>query len=245
MHELNYLIFFFIIILSTFQTIVGVGILVIGTPILIFIGFDIVETMFFLLPLSIFNSIVNFIYLKKFKKGNSVDLNMSKYFFLICLPSVFLGLFFLNKFKDHINFNLLICFVIWFVLIFSFINKERNFSKNLKKIIIFITGLLHGVTNSGGSLLSLLIVKSYDSDANYKRLQIIFFYFFLAFFQFFSIIIIFEKEFLKILNYNYFLATFFGILIGNYLANSINENQLKNFVKLIAFISSIFLLIRS
>lgn len=245
MYELNYLIFLLIIILSTFQTIAGIGILVLGTPILILFGFDIIETMLFLLPLSIFNSTINFFYLHKFKKGLSIDINMGKYFFFICLPSVFVGLFFLKKFISYINFNLLICFVIWFVLIFSYLNKERNFSKNLKKIIIFVTGLLHGVTNSGGSLLSLLIVKSYDKDMNYKRFQIIFFYLFLATFQCVSIIFIFKKEFLDILNYYYITAVFVGILIGNYLARSINDNQLKNFVKLLAFISSIFLLTKS
>jgi uncharacterized protein len=245
MYELNYLIFLLIIILSTFQTIVGVGILVLGTPILILYGFDIVEAMLFLLPLSIFNSTLNFIYLHKFKKGISIDINMGKYFFFICLPSVFVGLFFLKKFISYINFNLLICFVIWFVLILSYLNKERNFSENLKKIIIFVTGLLHGVTNSGGSLLSLLIVKSYDKSVNYKRFQIIFFYLFLATFQFFSIIFIFKKEFLDILDYYYIPAVFIGIITGNHLANSINDNQLKNFVKLLAFVASIFLLTKS
>ena len=62
MYELNYLIFLLIIILSTFQTIAGVGILVLGTPILILFGFDIVQSMIFLLPLSIFNSVINFFY---------------------------------------------------------------------------------------------------------------------------------------------------------------------------------------
>ena len=102
---------------------------------------------------------------------------MGRYFFYICLPSVFLGLFILKNFQNDINFNLLICFVIWFVLILSYIKKKVNFSKNLKKIIICLTGLLHGVTNSGGSLLSLLIIKSYNEDVGYKRFQIIFFYF--------------------------------------------------------------------
>lgn len=245
MYELNYLIFLLIIIFSTFQTIVGVGILVLGTPFLILYGFDIVEAMLFLLPLSIFNSTINFIYLHKFKRGITIDINMGKYFFFICLPSVFAGLFFLKKFISYMNFNLLICFVIWFVLILSYLNKERNFSENLKKIIIFVTGLLHGVTNSGGSLLSLLIVNSYDKSVNYKRLQIIFFYLFLASFQFFSIIFIFKKEFLDIINYYYILAVFIGIIIGNHLANNINDNQLKNFVKLLAFVASIFLLIKS
>lgn len=246
MYELNYLIFLLIIILSTFQTIAGVGILVLGTPILILFGFDIVQSMIFLLPLSIFNSVINFFYLYKFKKNISIDIKMSKYFFFICLPSVIMGLFFLKKFINEINFNLLISFAIWFVLIISYIHKEINFSKNFKKLIILFAGLLHGVTNSGGSLLSLLIVKSYNEHVDYKRFQIIFFYFFLATFQFFSInLIFFNKEYLDMFAYNYFLATFIGIISGNLLANRISDNQLKNLVKLLAFITSIFLIFKS
>ena len=45
--------------------------------------------------------------------------------------------------------------------------------------------------------------------------------------------------------YNYFLATFIGIISGNLLANRISDNQLKNLVKLLAFITSIFLIFKS
>ena len=128
---------------------------------------------------------------------------------------------------NYINFNLLICLVIWLVLILSHLNKERNFSENLKKIIIFITGLLHGVTNSGGSLLSLLIVKSSYKNVDYKRFQIIFFYLILAAFQLFSLIFIFKRDYFQVFNYSYILPALVGIIIGNYLAKSINNNQLK------------------
>ena len=54
-----------IIILSIFQTIVGIGILVLGTPVLLLFGFEMIEVMTILLPLSIINSVTNVIYLKK------------------------------------------------------------------------------------------------------------------------------------------------------------------------------------
>ena len=244
MYELSYSIFLLIIILSTFQTIAGVGILVLGTPILVIYGFNLVEVITFLLPLSIFNSTINLVYLY-WNKKISVDTNMGKYFFFICLPSVFIGIFFLKQFNDYINFNLLICFVIWFVLIFSYFIKEKKFSENFKKTIILITGLLHGVTNSGGSLLSVLIIKSYDDDVNFKRFQIIFFYLFLATFQFISIIFIFKQEHVNFINYYYLFSAFIGIIIGNIFSTKINDDQLKYFIKLLAFISSILLLSKS
>jgi len=244
MYELSYPIFLLIIILSVFQSIAGVGILVLGTPFLIIYGFDIVEVMIFLLPLSIFNSAVNLLYLYK-KKNISIDINMGKYFFFICFPSMLVGLFFLKNYINYINFNLLICIVIWFVLIFSYLNKSKNFSERFKKLIIFIAGLLHGVTNSGGSLLSILIVRSYDQDVNFKRFQIIFFYLFLATFQFVSIVFIFKQDHLNVVQYYYLFPALIGVIFGNHLAAKINDSQLTNFIKLLAFISSIFLISKS
>ena len=49
--------------LSIFQTIAGTGILVLGTPILILIGYDMIQVMTILLPLSIANSLINIFYL--------------------------------------------------------------------------------------------------------------------------------------------------------------------------------------
>ena len=51
-----------IIILSIFQTIIGVGILVLGTPILLLIGLEMIEVMKILLPLSILNSSLNILF---------------------------------------------------------------------------------------------------------------------------------------------------------------------------------------
>ena len=58
-----------IIMLSIFQTIAGVGILVLGTPILLLMDLQMVEVMSLLLPLSMINSLVNLIYLRNYKKN--------------------------------------------------------------------------------------------------------------------------------------------------------------------------------
>ena len=51
-----YLISIIVFILSFVQTIAGVGLLVIGTPVFLIIGYDMIEIMFYLLPLSIITS---------------------------------------------------------------------------------------------------------------------------------------------------------------------------------------------
>ena len=77
-----------IITLSIFQTIIGVGILVLGTPILLLIGYEMLEIMNILLPLSILNSLINIFYLKKRFNNISIDNKIKNYFFL-CLPGIF------------------------------------------------------------------------------------------------------------------------------------------------------------
>lgn len=233
-----------IIILSIFQTIVGIGILVLGTPVLLLFGLEMIEVMTILLPLSIINSITNVIYLKKKFKRVGIDFKMRNYFFLICLPGIFIGLIFLKIFNNVLNFNLLVAFVIWSFLAISFINKKKKIqiSDAFKKGLIFLTGIIHGVTNSGGSLLSILIVNTHSKNVNFIRYQIIFFYFFLALFHYLSILLIFNFNFLDDLNLNYIVSLLAGIIIGNILSNRINATQLRNCIFGLAFVSSIFLI---
>ena len=53
---LHYIIFFFIV---TLQTMVGVGVLVLGTPILLILNFEIININSILLPVSIFRRFFN------------------------------------------------------------------------------------------------------------------------------------------------------------------------------------------
>ena len=172
---------------------------------------------------------------------------MRNYFFLICFPGIFFGLFFLKISSEYLNFNLLVSLVILFFLIVSILNKKKKLkiSNSLKRILIFITGIIHGVTNSGGSLLSMLIVNTYNKGLNYIRYQIIFFYFFLALFHYISIIFIFKLNFFSDLKISYIISLIAGIILGNFLSNKVNIHYLKNTILFIAFLSSIFLILQA
>ena len=58
--EIIYILIFFLVIL---QTIVGVGVLVLGTPLLLLLNYNMIEVMNLLLPISITTSLLNYIYL--------------------------------------------------------------------------------------------------------------------------------------------------------------------------------------
>ena len=57
--------FILIVSLTAIQSIVGVGVLVIGTPTLLLMDISIIEIMNYLLPISIFTSLLNLIIIKK------------------------------------------------------------------------------------------------------------------------------------------------------------------------------------
>ena len=63
--QIIYSLIFLIVIL---QTIVGVGVLVVGTPVMLILNYNIIETMNLLLPISIITSFLNYSYLKSQKK---------------------------------------------------------------------------------------------------------------------------------------------------------------------------------
>ena len=67
---INLLIIFILVIL---QSIVGVGVLVIGTPILLIFNYNLIEIMEILLPVSICTSLINLTYLKINKQKLKVE----------------------------------------------------------------------------------------------------------------------------------------------------------------------------
>ena len=86
----NSLILFYFCIIIILQSIVGVGVLVLGTPFLLILEFSIVDALFILLPISIVTSFINLI-IMNFSNQN---LNKSTYkefkkFFAVCIPSIF------------------------------------------------------------------------------------------------------------------------------------------------------------
>ena len=94
----NYLILSYFCIIIIFQSIIGVGVLVLGTPFLLILNFNIIEIFFILLPISILTSLLNLLIInfsnKSLDKSSYAEF---KKFFIICIPSIFVGLIILKK----------------------------------------------------------------------------------------------------------------------------------------------------
>ena len=243
MIEFN-LIYFLFFLLVVLQSIAGVGVLVIGTPMLLLFNFNLVEILSILLPISIITSLLNLILFKLNKKNLNIkiDKEIKILFFLICLPFIFIGLYLLKSLENYINFKYLISTVIFGSLV---INNQKRFliklNKKIKTIYLALIGIVHGLTTSGGSLLSLFLSSHLNN--NQYRYNITYFYFFLALFQFLMFIYIFD---LKIILYNskfVLLVVPIGVILGNLLSNYTNNENFRLIISILGALTCVALLL--
>ena len=243
MVDLN-IIYYLIFILIVLQSIAGVGVLVIGTPMLLLFDYNIIEILSTLLPISIFTSLLTLIFFKLKKKEFTlnIDKEIKILFFLVCLPFIFLGLYLLKSFENNINFKYLISLVIFGSLI---INNQKKYiislNKKVKIIYLSFIGIIHGISNSGGSLLSLFL-SSY-LNKNQSRYNITFFYFFLALFQFIMFIYIFGYK-ISLVNLKVILIFVpIGVLLGNFIFKFTSELNFRLLISVLGALTCVALLI--
>lgn len=241
----NFFILIYFCVIIALQSSIGVGILVLGTPFLLILNYDIIEIFFILLPVSIFTSLINIIIINFQKKTveNTISKDLVK-FFLICIPSIIVGLIILKNFQTFINFNFLVSAVIIFSIFLVTLESKIKFRINFfRKSILIVVGIIHGLTNSGGTLMSLAL--SSNNKKNYARYYITFFYFVLASFQYFITLIIFKNNFIFPYSFNLIWLLPTGVLIGNLLNNLVSERIYKLVINILAIITSFILLISS
>ena len=189
----NIFILIYFCLIIALQSSIGVGILVLGTPFLLILNYNIVEIFFILLPISIITSLINIFVIKfQTKTGeNRISKDLIK-FFLICIPSIVIGLFILKNLQNYINFNFLVSIVIIISIFLVVLQNKIKFKKNFfrKSILVFV-GIIHGLTNSGGTLMSLALSSNYDK--NFARYYITFFLFCFGLFSIFYNILNIQK----------------------------------------------------
>ena len=213
------LIYLILPILVIIQTIIGIGVLVLGTPILLLLNFDMISILSLLLPISLITSSANLILMKYSKKYKNiyVDKNIKKKFFIICLPSIIIGLYLLSLYSNYLNFKIIISIVIIFSLFLKIINKKifTKVSILFLKFLMFFIGIIHGLTNSGGTLLMLFLNHVNKKKIYTSRQNTTYFYFYLDFFQYAIFYLFFYSIVEFNLNLNIVTQVKLGIVIGN------------------------------
>ncbi len=146
---------------AAIQSIFGVGVLLFGTPLLLLLGHDFVNTLSVLLPISI---AINF--LQIIKHYRFIDTDFFKNVVIYTVPFIVLFLFIATS--SRINIGFVIGAFLVFVALKSFIPAVERLLETLvryQKAYLAVMGLIHGLTNLGGALLTAIVHgKQYDKN---------------------------------------------------------------------------------
>jgi len=194
-----------IIIITVFcfiQSFLGVGLLLLGTPTFLLIGYNFFEVLNILLPYSI---VISFLQIFVTKDQN---LEFGIKILIHSIPFLILGLIIVEYIQYKFNFVLIVSI---FLILFSVLNLRNLNNKKFKfkniNLSLKFLGLFHGLTNLGGSLLSIISSNIY-SDKTIIRYNISTGYFLFALFQLLLINIFFEK-----INFDYLGLIWLPIII--------------------------------
>ncbi len=156
-----------LLIISLFailQSIVGVGLLLFGTPTLLLLGYTYEVVLSVVLPASIVISVLQV-------KENYSIVHGKKYLFVYTIPSIGLGLYYILGLQAYIDITFIVGVTL---LIIGFIRISKRLNDQLiilvhnnKKIYCVVMGVVHGVSNMGGGLLTV-----YMSTLNHEKIVI-------------------------------------------------------------------------
>ncbi len=194
-------IFITIFFTAIVQSIFGTGVLLFGTPILLILGYNFHFALTVLLPASI---LINLFQLKI--GFNQIDFQFYKRLVLFSIPLIVLCLYLTHL--SSFNINLFIGAFLIILSLKEIIPTIENLIKNLiryESFYLMIMGMIHGLTNLGGALLSGIVFNK-DLSKNSKRATIAISYLTFALFQIGTLILFMDhNEFLTNNKFIYWL----------------------------------------
>ena len=228
-----------ITLLSIFQSVFGIGLLLIGTPTFLLIGYNFFDVLNLLLPFSITISLLQVIYSK------DIDLEFNKKILLYCIPALILALSILVKYENNIDFILLISFTIIF---FSILNLSKfkniifNNSDQRINVSLVILGLIHGFTNLGGSFFT-LICANINKQKKLIRHNIANGYLILGVVQLLFINIFYKT--LIVSNLYYLYIPILSFFVAQYFYNKINSQLFSKILNITILLYGIYIFLNN
>ena len=224
--QLSLIILFF----STLQSIVGVGLLLFGTPTLLLIGYPYEVVLSIVLPSSITISIMQVI-------ENHSSVYGKKHLFLYALPSIGVGLSYVTDINaDVVLIVGIMLLIIGFVRVSSRLNDHLKFIVcNNERFYCVLMGFVHGVSNMGGGLLT-VYMSTLNNDKTVIRSSIAYWYLIFALVQlvvlYLSELLLLSTDILLLMTVS--LISYF--LVGRLLAIKISNNYYQLLITLFIFI---------
>jgi uncharacterized membrane protein YfcA len=232
-----------ILVLSIIQSVFGVGLLLFGTPLLLVMGYDYYQCLSILLPASI---IISLYQIYDYKKIN-LDGGYRKKFFLYCVPFLVIGMLIGNNLPRFINLKYLLCTTLLLSLFmrlkYTAQAKIQTFLKKYLSFALATMGLIHGLTNMGGSLLTPLVSKLYQ-DKTKILTGISFDYFFMALSQLLILLAMGKLSLSVYLLVNPILAVMVRFIVGKKIHAMTSEKSYQYLINALILINFFLLLLK-
>ena len=143
-----------ILLFSAVQSIIGVGVLLFGTPTLLLMGYNYHETLYLILPSSILISFMQ-------STSSSKLIVETRYTYTYTLPMVVVGLLVVTFTSEEINIKYIVggmLILIGLIRGVPFVKQYLKIFLCRNKVLFSITmGAVHGVSNMGGGMLVVLM----------------------------------------------------------------------------------------
>jgi len=154
-----YFILIVIFVFSLVQSIFGVGLLLFGTPTLLFAGYSYGDSLWILLPPSVAISVIQLVNNYKF-------IYFKREIYILTIPALVTCLVFILVYEQAIDIKQVVGVGLLFVGVVRMSSRLRvvmeNIIANNDKIYYLIMGAIHGLSNMGGGPLSVLMTAMYD-----------------------------------------------------------------------------------
>ena len=222
------------------QSIFGVGLLLFGTPSLLLLGYDFANTLNILIPVSITISAVQFF------KSKVKDRIFIKDYNIFCIPFLIIFLFIALKFNYLFDFRFLVALLLVFSSVLILNKKKFSSFKQMifkiKNLILIVIGLIHGLTNMGGSFLAIYSTLISKSIKEVTRYYISYGYLIMGTIQY--LMVLFLSYDLLIFNKIYYV--FLALIIyfpAQKIFKNLNDRKFSKYLNLIALIYGLSILI--
>jgi uncharacterized protein len=224
-----------IITTAVIQSIFGVGVLLFGTPLLLLAGYDFVNALTVLLPISL---VINLFQIVQGK--TQIDLIFYRKLLIYTIPPIVLSLAFTVKMQINVSL-----FIGLFLLFISLKSLSSTVEKTIVSLFKFdrsyfiLQGIIHGLTNLGGSLLTSKVFSMNIGKAE-KRATISLSYFTFALFQIVTLVSLGK---LTEFNFNYvFVGVVVFAMTDYFVYNKISNKKYDNLFAVFLFLSGCMLL---
>ena len=228
-----------ITILIIIQSIFGVGLLLFGTPSFLVLGYDFVNTINILMPVSITISTLQFF------KSKVKDRVFIAEYNIFCVPFLIIFLFLALKFKYLFDFKLLVALLL--VISSILILNKKNFSSftkiflKLKKIILIGIGSVHGLTNMGGSFLAIYSTLVSENVKEVTRYYICYGYLIMGLFQY-SMVLLIDYENLNFSKLYYLIIALLLYFPTQKIFKNIDDRKFSKYMNIIALAYGLLIL---